>query len=62
MELRDSGFCLLGSFTEDVNGTAKQLLLPIGDLIGMHIILLDQLRHGEIPLAGSQCYFGFEIG
>jgi hypothetical protein len=41
MQLLDGflgSFCLLDALAEDVLGIAQQLLLPVGDLVGMGII------------------------
>ena len=53
---------LLGTLAEDIRCVAQQLLLPIGDLVGMDIELLDQLGHRQITLYRRQGYLGFELG
>jgi len=53
----------LRPLAEEIRGAAQQLLLPIGDLIGMHIELLDQLGQGQPPpLDCRQNNLGLELG
>ena len=46
--------------TEYVRCSLKQLSLPIGDLVGMQIKFLTQLRHCFVLTQGGQCYPRFE--
>ena len=52
---------LLRPVAEDIRGIAQQLLLPIGDLIGVYIELPDQFGHGQIPLDRRQGNLGLEF-
>ena len=53
--------CLLRPVAEDIRGIAQQLLLPIGDLIGVYIEFLDPSGHGQIPLDRRQGNLGLEF-
>ena len=54
-------FGLLCAFAEHVRSTAEQLLLPFRDLIGVHIVLLDEFSHRQIASNGIHSDFGFEF-
>ena len=45
---------LLCALAEHVTRIAQQLLFPIGDLVGRHVRLLDQLSHRQITLNRRQ--------
>ena len=54
--------CLLRPVAEDIRGIAQQLLLPIGDLIGVYIELLDQFVHGQIPWIAARASLALNSG
>ena len=53
--------CLLRPVAKDIRGIAQQLLLPLGDLIGVYIEFLDPSGHGQIPLDRRQGNPGLEF-
>ena len=47
---------------EHVSRLGQQLILPVGDRVGMHVMLLRQLGQRLVAWNGSQCYLGLECG
>ena len=45
---------------ENVSRLGQQSILPVGDRVGMHVMLLRQLGRRFAAWNGSQCYLGLE--
>jgi hypothetical protein len=46
---------------EDLGRAIKQLFLPLGNQVCVHIELIDQLRYGQITLNCRQGYLGLKL-